>query len=582
MHPTVRVERWAFVALTLLVQAYVFLRALDVPLVHDEATSFIAYAQPGTFLPFASMWDANNHFLNSLCGHLGFRLFGLHPLALRWASLLSYVLYAWCVWRMGARIERNFIRWMLWLALLACPFLLDFFSLFRGYGPAMALLLLAVHHAVGFLETSATRRLVASLLSLGTALGFMLGLLPVAMVLLAVLLARAWRAREPLAIWFALGLAPFILFALLARHMGKLGLLYQGTTEGYVITTIGSLLRFAFGAEDAIWRVAIVLFMALVSAGLVLMHGRAGLPKGIVVVGALLWCEWPLRWLLAATIGLNYAEDRTALHVLLLFIVFIAFAADAFRRKHPAAWLLALPLLVFPLRTAITANLDRTALWPEQSIPSRFIARIEALEEKLERPAIVGMHRLAGLPYGLQRRLHFGEGDGTATLWPNTPADARLEVKGVPFDADPRYILADSAANGLMLCVRAEPWQGHSIIDTLFEVQSVGLERSRGLPIPIEHVRAGDVLALAHGALRGPDALDLRVCVAVFDSAGHALHGDHAVLATRRAVWSSEPWRTALVIPRLPLAARAELFFWEPQRRAFTVEHGRLRALAME
>jgi hypothetical protein len=582
MHPTVRVERWAFVALTLLVQAYVFLRALDVPLVHDEATSFIAYAQPGTFLPFASMWDANNHFLNSLCGHLGFRLFGLHPLALRWASVLSYALYAWCVWRMGARIERNFIRWMLWLAMLACPFLLDFFSLFRGYGPAMALILLAVHHAMGFLETGSTRRLASSLLSMSAALGFMLGLLPAAMVLLAVLLARAWRERGQLTAWLALGLAPLIACALLAWHMGRLGLLYQGTTEGYVITTIGSLLRFAFGAEGAAWRVAIVLFAALVTAGLALSRRRARLPQGIVVVGALLWGEWALRWLLASTVGLNYAEDRTALHVLVLFIVFVALAADALQRKHAVAWLLALPLLAFPLRSAITANLDRTALWPEQSIPARFIARIEALEQELGRPSVVGMHRLAGLPYGLQRRLRFGEGDGTSTLWPNTPADARLEVKGVPFDADPRYALADSAANGLMLYLRAEPWQGRPIIDTLFEVQSVGLERSRGLPIPIEHVRDGDVLALAHGALRGPDALDLRVCVAVFDSAGHVLHGDHVVLATRRAVWSGEPWRTALVIPRLPDAARAELFFWEPQRKAFTVEHGRLRALAME
>jgi len=582
MHPIVRAERWAFVALTLLVQAYVVMRALDVPLVHDEATSFIAYAQPGTFLPFASMWDANNHFLNSLCGHLGFRLFGLHPLALRWASVLSYLLYAWCAWRMGARIEGRIIRWALWPALLACPFLLDFFSLFRGYGPALALLLLSVHHAVGFMETSATRRLVASLLSMCAAIGFMLGLLPVAIVLLGVLLVRAWRARAQLMAWLALGLAPLVACALLAWHMSRLGLLYQGTTEGYVSTTIGSLLTFAFGAEGAAWRVAIVLFAVPVTVGLALMHRRAKLPQGIVVVVALLWGEWALRWLLAEAAGLNYAEDRTALHVLLLFVVLIAFAADALRRAHASAGLLALPLLVFPVRTAITANLDRTALWPEQSIPARFIARIEAQEEELARPAVVGMHRLTGLPYGLQRRLRLGEGDGTATLWPNTPADARLEVKGVPFAADPRYVLADSAANGLMLFLRAEPWQGLPVIDTLFEVQSVGLERSRGLTIPIERVRTADVLVLAHGALRGPDALDVRVCVAVFDSAGQVLHGDHVVLATRRALWSGEPWRTALVIPRLPDAARAEFFFWEPQRKAFTVEHGRLRAQAME
>lgn len=582
MHPLARAERWAFVALMLVVQVYVFLRALEVPLVHDEATSFIAYAQTGRFLPFASMWDANNHFLNSLCGHIGFRLFGLHPLALRWASVLSYLLYAWCAWRMGARIERSIIRWVFWSALLACPFLLDFFSLFRGYGPAMALLLLATHHAVGFLETGLTRRLVAGLVCMSMAVGFVLSLLPVVIVLMAMLLAQAWRARRQFTAWLTLGLAPIFLFALLAWRMAELGLLYQGDTKGYPATTIGSLLRFAFGARDAAWGLTLVALMALVTAALALMHRRAGLPKGIMVVGALLWGEWVLRWLLAATIGLNYAEDRTALHVMVLLIIFIAMAADALRREHAAAGLLALPLIAFPLRTACTLNLDRTALWPEQSIPSRFIARIESLEQDLGRPAVVGMHRLAGLPYGLQRRLRFGEGDGTAALWPNTPADARFEVKGVPFDADPRYILVDSAANDRMLYLRAEPWQGRPTLDTLFELQSVGLERSRGLVIPIEQVRAGETIALVHGALRGPEPLDLRVCVGVFDSSGHVLHGDHAMLATRRAAWSGEPWRTALVIPRLAHAARAEVFFWEPQRKAFSVEHGRLRALAMD
>lgn len=577
-----RAERWAFVALTVLVLTYVLLRALQVPLVHDEAVSFIAYVQTGAFLPFHSMWDANNHFLNSLCGVVGHRLFGFHPLALRWASVLSFVLHAWCVWRLGARLHHCFIRWMFWGAMLLCPFLLDFFSLFRGYGPAMALLLVSVRHAAIFLETGPARSLIVSLLSMSLAMGFVLSFLPVAIVLTALLLPGARRARQPFIAWLVFGLVPLTLFALLAWHMAELGLLYQGDTEGYAATTIGSLLKLAFGADAAVWRVAPVLFMALVTVGLALMHRRARLPQGVMIVGALLWGEWALRWLLAETIGLNYAEDRTALHVLALFIAFAAFAADALRRTHAAAWLLALPLVVFPLRSATMANLDRTALWPEQSIPDRFIDRIESLEQELGRPSVVGMHRLAGLPYGLQRRSRFGEGDGTATNWPDTPADARIEIKGVRFDADPRYVLADSAGNGLMLYVRRDPWECRPIMDTLFELQSVGLERSLGLSIPVERVRAGEVIAVAHGALRGPDPLDLRVCVGVFDSAGHVLHGDHAVLATRRALWSGEPWRTALLIPRIPEAARAELFFWEPRRKAFSVEHGRLRALSMD
>ncbi|MBK8225792.1 MAG: hypothetical protein IPK70_01290 [Flavobacteriales bacterium] len=579
--PVTRKERWPFVGLAAVLFAYVLLRALLVPFVHDEATSFIAYAQPGTYLPFASMWDANNHYLNSLCGHVGFKLFGLHPLALRWASVLSYLLFAFAAWRFGTRMSRP-VRWLLWPALLACPFALVFFSLFRGYGPALALLLIAIEQALRYAEHSATKHLLWSLIALDAALGFMMALLPVASVLLLLLLSGAWRNRDQLVVWCVLGLLPFALFAALARYMASLGLLYQGSTAGYAEVTVASLLRYALGIDGTVLATAIAGGFFLLAIALLLVHRRIKLPSAPIVIGALLLGEFMLRWLLAKIMGLNYAEDRTALHVLLLAVLFVAFAADALRKIHARAWLVALTLLVLPLRTMLTINVDRTGLWPEQSIPERFIARIDSLEAELGRPALVGMHRLALLPFGLESRLHGNDRDGTATLWPNTPADGRFAVKGTPFDEDSRYFMADSAENGLMLYLRREAWRGSTFTDTLFELQSMGLDRSKGLAITVDRLRMSDAVVVLHGTLRGQQSLDLRACVAVFDSAGTAIHADHIMLATRRAHWSGEPWRTALLIPRCTDAARAEVFFWEPQRKGFTIEHARMRVLAME
>ncbi|HRD51013.1 MAG TPA: hypothetical protein PKY96_00330 [Flavobacteriales bacterium] len=574
-------EGVVFFGLAALMLMYVVLRAAYVPFVHDEATSFIAYAQPGTFLPFASMWDANNHFLNSLCGHAGYRLFGLHPLALRWASVLSYVLFAWCAWHLGERIGRPIIRWLLWLALLACPFLLDFFSLFRGYGPAMALLLLAVYQASCYLESRSERSLAVSLLAMSAAMGFMLGLLPLALVLQLALFTAAYRVRRHTVIGIALGLIPLLLIALLAKHMAALGLLYHGGTDGYASTTIGSLLKFTFGVVGEGRPQWLVLFTTFLTALLIWMQRRAGIPHHLMLVAAMLWGEWALRWLLACTIGLNYAEDRTALHVLVLFILFVAFTADALRRLHAAAWLLAIPLLALPLRVAFTANLDRTALWPEQSIPGRFMARIEALEKELDRPAIVGAHRLATMPFGLQRRLRGGEGDATAANWPNALADARIEMLGVPFDNDQRFALADSASNGLRLYVRSPMWHSTLQRDSAFAMESDGGMRSVGLPIPAQLIQASDVIVDVSGSLRATSTLDLRACVAVYDSTGAVLHVDHLMLTTRRALWNGEHWRTALAIPREPLAARAEFFLWEIGHGPFKLSQGRMRVHAM-
>ncbi|MFZ1691855.1 MAG: hypothetical protein WAT74_01550 [Flavobacteriales bacterium] len=574
-------ERGLFIGLAALMFAYVLLRATLVPFVHDEATSFIAYAQPGAILPFVSMWDANNHYLNSLCGHIGYRVFGLHPLALRWASVLSYVLFAWCAWRLGARIERLRIRWLMWSALLACPFLLDFFSLFRGYAPGVAYLLLALDQAQRFLESGSKRNLVASLISMNAALGFMLGLLPITLVLLVALFVVAYRTRRHLVLWIALGLMPFIQMALLARHMAALGLLYHGDTVGYASTTIGSLLKVAFGIEGDGWPLVLALFMALITARLIAMRRRVRLPHHLMLVAALLWGEWALRMLLARAFDVNYAEGRTALHVLVLFVVFVAYAADALQRSRVTAWLLALPLIVFPLRSAFTANFDRTVLWPEQSIPARFIARIESLEKEIDRPAIVGAHRLATMPFGLQRRLRGGEGDATAANWPNSLADARIEMRGVPFDQDPRYALADSAPNGLRLYLRSPKWHSTLVGESAFNMESKGGLRSEGLPIPAHLLRSSDVIVEVSGALRATSTLDLRACVAVFDSADTALFVDHLMLTTRRAFWDGERWRTALAIPRTPLAARAEFFFWEIGHEPYMVSDGRLRVHAM-
>lgn len=63
--PISRIERIIYFILFILLWAYLWLRAIYVPLVHDEIATFYHYIQTGRFLPYLSHWDANNHFLNS-------------------------------------------------------------------------------------------------------------------------------------------------------------------------------------------------------------------------------------------------------------------------------------------------------------------------------------------------------------------------------------------------------------------------------------------------------------------------------------------------------------------------------------
>ncbi|HNS46120.1 MAG TPA: hypothetical protein PKH94_02665, partial [Bacteroidales bacterium] len=58
-------EKILFVAFGLLLWIYVWLRAIQVPLIYDEIATFFHYIHSSSFLPFRSHLDANNHLLNS-------------------------------------------------------------------------------------------------------------------------------------------------------------------------------------------------------------------------------------------------------------------------------------------------------------------------------------------------------------------------------------------------------------------------------------------------------------------------------------------------------------------------------------
>ncbi len=574
-----RNDRFAFVALVSVVFVYVLLRAALIPLVHDEATSFLAYAQSGRFLPFSSMWDANNHYLNSLLGWLGYKVFGLHLLALRWGSVLAFALFAWSTWKLGAFIQHRFVRWVFWSAMLGCPFLLDFFSLFRGYGPAFAFLLFGMYELLCFVRDGRTAQLVRVLCAWAIANGFLLALLPLWGVMLGVLLIATYRNRTQRALWFIAGLLPFAAALLLALRLARLGLLYQGSTEGFVEVTVVSLLQRMFGAGSITLAVVIVAMIALVTAIVLRSAIRArGWRSPAFLIAVLLWGEALGRIIAANVFGINYAEDRTALHTLLLTIVFATFAVDGWRMHGRMAWVFALPLLILPLRAAWTADLDHTVLWPEQSIPDRFVRRVQELERTLGRPPVVGTHRHAGLPWSLQYRMLGSESDANAHSWPHGMDDVRIVVPSVLKEAISGFSVVDSApGNLLLLLLRDPPLRTDVVFDTTFTLSSNGSDRSLPIALPAEQLRGSDLLVEVEGRLSA-DAhpVDLRLSFAVSDSSDAIVYGDFVFLNTRRAQWNGEHWQSIRHIPQQPRAAKAVLFLWTPDSADYQWKEGRI------
>src|SRR5690606_18920458 len=60
------------------------------------------------------------------------------------------LLYALYVWRVGTWFKSAAVSGLCRAALLLTPFVLEFFSLFRGYGAGIAFVLMGMYHLVRF------------------------------------------------------------------------------------------------------------------------------------------------------------------------------------------------------------------------------------------------------------------------------------------------------------------------------------------------------------------------------------------------------------------------------------------------
>ncbi len=127
--------------LFLLAWVMIIHKAWTIPMTHDEVGT-------ATYYGLMSIWDIisytdpwpNNHILNTLCIKLSMAIWGIKTWAIRLPNVLSFVLYFICCWKITGLISKA--GWVRAAGLFLCianPFLLDFFSLARGYAMSVAL-----------------------------------------------------------------------------------------------------------------------------------------------------------------------------------------------------------------------------------------------------------------------------------------------------------------------------------------------------------------------------------------------------------------------------------------------------------
>ncbi len=383
-----RIQNYPIVALVVstVLMIYLVLRAIYVPVMHDEVMTFFHYVHKGDILPGEAHWDANNHIINTALSTIFYKLFGHSLLVLRLSSLLAFPVFAWFAYRICSVLRTQQLSILAFTALVSARFTLEFFALARGYGLAMAFMLGAIFYlgryfndrshrnfALGLFFLSAT--FLANLSFFNTAT-LVFGLIALDLLLIAKI--STWNPRH----WMLLiifGILPWCYGLWYAFALKERGALYYGTLDGFVNVTLNSLLKWQFGST-ALWLQTVTIGVFLFSIGIFLYYRIKNLKEKIdlpFLLAFLLLGNWILILLMAKVLKVNYPEDRAGIYFIPLLILGFAFAIDRISLKSVKLAHLGWLFLVFPVMTAFNANFRHFEMWHSQTLPVSFSQRMK-------------------------------------------------------------------------------------------------------------------------------------------------------------------------------------------------------------
>lgn len=364
-HPAYITYGLALLALLLL--TYTIVRAFVLSMTADEAFSYVEYVRPGIVYPTEfNFMSANYHLLNVwgmwICDHL----FGSSEGSLRIPNLVGHIFFLYFTLRFSLRSSNSVLAVAAFLLLNLHPYLLDFFSLARGYGLAIGLMSGGIFHALQFID--APNRPVRSLrraivfFSLALMASFMLTYVFVWSSLLlgiAVLTGKIGRRKKILLLLKMSGIALFaiVLVVPIILHMKGAEALHWGSysmSEMLQSLVQGMLYRTETYGPDVVreppqWIVYVLLGVGVLA--LVLMiFGRTKQHKlRIGFLFLLLGLAVLATYVQHEKFGMMCPRRRTALYFVVLLLYLLITMADALPKKFFTGtvfiWLLLVPVL---------------------------------------------------------------------------------------------------------------------------------------------------------------------------------------------------------------------------------------------
>jgi hypothetical protein len=381
---------WLGLVASLAAMAYIGIRAVTLGATYDEVSTIEAFVPEsvGAIVTLTTRVATPDHILNTL---LIKGLYAIGPDSLLLARLPN-VLAAAIYLAFGYRLARVFVQWPCALAIttlwIANPFVLDFFSLARGYGLALAAQAMSMYYLAAIPTSARPRRAVAlGLVAAAVSVLCVMSWLHFFMAACAVAIAVAFATRRDLAL-FAVSAAVLTGAALTAvlyapvRRLQRLNMFFYGGDRNLYHDTLTSLAKYTGYSPDPTGGSSMALD-ALIT--MLLLAVIATLVRRSVLTGAALAASallvLPLITIAAqhVLLGTLYPIDRAVLFLHPLAVLALCLAAQAATPSPLLSPMLVAAMAVSLLNVASHANLNQAVMWSFDAHTRRILADVNAI-----------------------------------------------------------------------------------------------------------------------------------------------------------------------------------------------------------
>lgn len=374
--------------IALLLFLYTAIRAMLLSITWDEAYTYIEFARNGkVFLDKYDMMSANNHMLNTALMMLFTKLFGLSEFVMRIPVLAAHFLFLFY----SAKLLRNINnKWLVIAAFVVVnvnPYMLDFFSVARGYGLSLGLMMASIYYLYVFqAKENKGKWALISMLFAGLAVFANFVLLNYFVVLYGLLwLISVYGATEKsIAAKIKMALKKMILPTLIlavlfviiipiALELKKAGALFFGGEKSFwsdTICTITDRSFYEIGYNYWFQRVAkgFVFLVLIFSAVYVLLRISKKQLNGntlFIVTLLLLLGLCSLSTIMQHhLLQTPYLLDRTALFLVVLFnLIFVFFTAEISASKSFAGLAVHASAVVLLIHFSMCFNMRYVLEW---------------------------------------------------------------------------------------------------------------------------------------------------------------------------------------------------------------------------